>query len=355
VSEPAEIESLLLALCGIPSVTGDEGPVCDFVQRELVTQWGAESVVRDGHSLVVAPRVERTVPTVVLAGHLDTVKTEHDGPARIEGDRIYGAGAADMKSGLAVMMMLAREMASRSVRYAPIFVFYEREEGPYTENRLGELLDRFKVLQSADVAICLEPSSNVLQLGCVGSLHASVTFRGRTAHSARPWQGDNAVHKAAGLLGRLGAMTPREVIHDGLVYREVISATMAEGGRGRNVVPDTFRLNLNYRFAPGRSLEQAEQDVLDLVRGEAEVEFVDRSPSALPYRGHPSVDALCSAGVTTVEPKQAWTDVARFAQLGVPAVNFGPGTQSQAHQKNEWTDRAELAKGLEIFRRWLFT
>jgi succinyl-diaminopimelate desuccinylase len=350
------LEATLLELCAIPSLTGEEGPLCDVVEAQLVASLGRAAVARDGHSLVVTPPAPEGLPRVVLAGHFDVVRTEHDGAPRIEGDRLYGPGAADMKSGLAVMLHLIDDLRT-GVRphYAPTFVFYEREEGPYLENRLGDILDHFPLLRAADLAVCLEPSSNGLQLGCMGSLHARVHFEGRTAHSARPWQGENAIHKSAGFLARLGARAPRDVTIDGMCYREVMSATLAEGGRGRNVVPDRFTLNVNYRFAPGRTPDDAAAELAEVVAGEARIEVFDRSPSALPHRAHPLVTALEGLGLPSVEPKQAWTDVARFSALGVAAVNLGPGTQSQAHQRNEWTDRSALAEGMALFRRWLFS
>ncbi len=349
------LEETLLRLCAVPSPTGEEEALCDMLARELTDAHGEGCVARDGHSLVVAPPCDASLPRVVLAGHLDVVRTEHDGPPRVEGERLYGPGAADMKSGLAVMLHLLDDLRHGArPRYAPTFVFYEREEGPYLENRLGDLLEHFPALTRADLAVCLEPSSNALQLGCMGSLHARVRFRGRTAHSARPWQGENAIHKAAGLLARLGALAPRDVVHEGMTYREVMSATLAEGGRGRNVVPDLFTLNVNARFAPGRTPDDAAAELEALVQGDADIEVFDRSPSALPHRSHPLVYALEALGLPSVEPKQAWTDVARFAGVGVAAVNFGPGTQSQAHQKNEYTDRRALADGMALFRRWLF-
>src|SRR6185369_11733801 len=103
----------------------------------------------------------------------------------------------------------------------------------------------------------------------------------------------------------------------------------------------------------GTNIERAQQNVLDLVAGEAEVEFVDVSPSAPPLRHHPLVTALADSGVAAVEPKQAWTDVARFASLGIAAVNFGPGVQAQAHQKNEWTLLSQLDVGRAVLERWL--
>ena len=348
------VEQHLLDLCAVPSLTGEEGPLCDRVEAQLGALLGEGAVARDGHSLVVTPKVAASGPRVVLAGHFDVVKTQHDGPARVEGDRIYGAGAADMKSGLAVMLCLLEDLARGArPRFQPTFVFYEREEGPFLENRLGDILEHFPSLKTADLAVCLEPSSNGLQLGCMGSVHARVHFHGRTSHSARPWQGENAIHKSGAFLSRLGALAPRDVTIEGMLYREVISATLAEGGRGRNVVPDRFTLNVNHRFAPGRTPDDAVADLQALVQGEAEIEVFDRSPSAPPYREHPLVQALIAEGVDGVEPKQAWTDVARFASVGVAAVNLGPGTQSQAHQRNEWTDRAALERGLGLFRRWL--
>jgi succinyl-diaminopimelate desuccinylase len=349
------LEETLLALCAIPSPTGEEAALCDDVAARCARAVGAARVSRDGHSLVVEAPAPQGVPRVVLAGHLDVVRTEHDGPARLDGDRVYGAGAADMKSGLAVMLHLLDDLARGELpRYAPTFVFYEREEGPYLENRLGDLLEHFPALRAADLAVCLEPSGNELQLGCVGSLHARAHFHGRTAHSARPWQGENAIHKAGAFLQRLDARAPRDVTVDGMTYREVISATLAEGGRGRNVVPDRFTLNVNHRFAPGRTAADAEADLVALVDGAAELEVYDRSPSALPFASHPLVRDLTSCGVAGVAVKQAWTDVARFALHGVAAVNLGPGTAAQAHQRNEWTDRAALRDGYALFRAWLF-
>jgi succinyl-diaminopimelate desuccinylase len=256
-----------------------------------------------------------------------------------------------MKSGLALMVALA-ERRERP-RLDLTLCFYAREEGPYLENELGTVLVHDPELGRADLAVALEPSDNKLQLGCGGSLHASVRFTGRTCHSARPWQGENAIHKAARLLARLGALEPEKRVIDGLEWVSVTSATLASGGRGRNVIPDSFELNLNHRFAPDRTLEQAADEVERLVSGDAEVEFTDLSPAARPYRDHPLVQTLADAGVAAVEPKQAWTDVARFAELGVPAVNFGPGVQAQAHQRNEWTLLSQVETGQKTLDRWL--
>jgi len=294
-------------------------------------------------------------PRIGLIGHLDTVKTEHDGPARVVGDKLYGAGAADMKAGLAVMIELAERLNKDTLPCDLTLVFYEREEGPYAENVLGPILEspRFAHLHDLDLAICLEPSDNKLQLGCVGSVHATLRFQGRTAHSARPWQGENAILKATRTLLLLEGRDPHDVVIEGHHFREVISPTMAHGGRQKNVVPDVFEVNVNYRFAPGRTPEEVVEHLKELVRDDAEVIATDLSPAGHPHATDPLVLKLADAGVRKVETKQAWTDVARFDAIGVPAVNFGPGTQAQAHQKNEWTELPLVYEGYEILYRFL--
>lgn len=341
----------LLWLCSIPSLIGEEKALCDAVAARLERASLAAPLRRYGDSIVVPIRRGSGGPHVVLGGHFDVVRTEHEGAPRIEGDRLYAPGAADMKSGLALMLALAENPAAWPGDVT--LVFYAREEGPYAENELGPVLAADPELARTSIAVMLEPSDNKLQLGCGGSIHATARFRGRTAHSARPWQGDNALHKSAPLLARLGALEPVTDERDGLTWKNVISATLAHGGRARNIIPDAFELNLNHRFGPSTSVARAQQNVLDVVAGEADVEFVDVSPAAPPLREHPLVAALADSGVLAVEPKQAWTDVARFAELGIPAVNFGPGVQAQAHQKNEWTLLPQLDVGLAVLQRWL--
>jgi succinyl-diaminopimelate desuccinylase len=345
------LEQTLLWLCQIPSPIGDEAELCSRVQERLGKARLAAPVRRYENSLVVALSRSTGGPHIALVGHLDVVRTEHDQPPRIEGDRLYGPGASDMKSGLALMLDLAEGTSLPQVDLT--LVFYAREEGPFDENELGPVLDRDPELRSADVAVCLEPSDNRLQLGCAGSVHATARFRGKTAHSARPWQGENAIHKAAGLLARLSSLEPETGVIDDLTWSAVTSATLAGGGRARNIIPDQFDVNLNHRFGPDRSLDDAKKHIRDLVAGEAEIDFIDLAPPALPFRHHPLVEALAESGVISVEPKQAWTDVARFAALEIPAVNFGPGVNAQAHQRNEWTEIPLLYEGQAILGRWL--
>lgn len=346
------LDETLLWLCAIPSPIGEEEAICDAVEARMAKLPLAAPIRRYGNSLVVPVTRGDGLPRIALVGHLDTVRTEN-GPARIADGRCYGAGASDMKSGLAVMICVA-ELLSTVLTCALTLVFYAKEEGPFSENELGVVLAEDPELAHVDLAVCLEPSNNLLHVGCTGSIHATVTVQGRTSHSARPWEGQNAITRAAPLLAKLGAMKAEEHVIEGHIYRSVFTVTQAkDGGRGRNVVPDRFVLNLNHRFAPDTTLDEATLTLRSVVGDAGTIEITDLSPPAMPNAGNPLVRALIAAGVKGVEPKQAWTDVARFAQKGIGAVNFGPGENAQAHQKNESTALALVHEGFAIIKRWL--
>ncbi len=349
------LEATLCWLCEIPSFTGEEGPICEALMKRL--GGGNASLAgpprRYGNSLLVPVSRGTAGPHVALVGHTDVVRTDHDGPVRVEGDQLYGPGASDMKSGLAIMLDLIEYDRGLCQGLDLSLVFYAREEGPYLDNELQLVLDGDPEIGSVDLAVCLEPSDNKLSLGASGSIHAGLRFVGRTAHSARPWQGDNAIHQAGPLLAELGQLEPREVVIDGLLFRSVTSVTLANGGRGRNVIPDELVLNVNHRFSPDQSLGEAQAKLEALVAGRAEISWRDLSPAAPPHAHHPLVKVLKDSGVVGVEPKQAWTDVARFAEQSIAAVNFGPGVNAQAHQRNEWTSLTKLVEGRNIVVRWL--
>ncbi len=352
ISLESALDEALLWLVSIGSPVGEEKALCDALEARLGALPLGGPVRRYGDSIVVPLVRQGGRAHVALCGHTDTVRTEN-GPARVEAGRCFGAGASDMKSGLAVMLVLA-ERARERLKHDLTLVFYAREEGPYAENELGPVLAQDPELGSVDLAVCLEPSDNRLHLGCNGSIHATVTFEGRTGHSSRPWEGESAISRAAPFLAELAAREPVESIIDGLIYRRVTTVTQArDGGRGRNVVPDRFVLNVNHRFTPDHTLEQGQAQVLALVADRARVEWLDLSPGALPGASHPLVRELVACGVRAVEPKQAWTDVARFSALGVPAINFGPGENAQAHQRNESCALSLVYEGYRIFARWL--
>jgi succinyl-diaminopimelate desuccinylase len=350
------------ALCAIPSPIGHEAALCDEVERWARARF--PDVRRVKNSIVVgvdpsAAESKSDRPLLLLCGHLDTVPihpSDAGKPPRREAGHLVAPGASDMKSGVAVAMELA-ERLPRAERFGDLaLVLYSREEGPFEENELGDVLREVPELARAALALCLEPTDGVLQLGCVGSIHATVTFPGRAAHSARPWQGDNAIHKAGALLEHLAGRPPREALSAGVAYREVVSATRIEGGRARNVVPERCAVNLNFRFAPDKSLEAAAEELCALAaRFGGTVELTDLSPACPAFADHPLVRRLVERTRVAVEPKQAWTDVARLAQAGIPAVNFGPGATGQAHQAGEWVELDAIARAFLALERFLRT
>jgi succinyl-diaminopimelate desuccinylase len=354
-----------LKLCEARSPIGEEKPLCDALEQECARAFPG-AVERIGNSLVLG-RLSGKKPGVAFFGHLDTVPLQTgDFPARREGGRIFGRGASDMKGGLAVLLELADRLGPIGLSELPVepaFVLYDREEGPYAESGLGPVLEQRKDLHMAALALCLEPTDLALQIGCCGSMHATFTFTGRSAHSARPWQGENAIHKAGALLTHLQTLQPIEVAFDlklegtaPLVYREVLNVTRIEGFTGRNVVPAAVALNLNFRFAPGRSVEAAEAELQALAaRFGAQCTVTDRSPSGAVVTDNLYLRKLQSYTKCKLEAKQAWTDVARLTAMGIPAANFGPGDQAQAHQKNESCPEAALLVAYDALKNLLET
>ncbi len=336
-----------LALVTIPSVTGHELEIADYLESRARALFPAAAVLRIGNA-IVAGECNASKPTILLVGHLDTVPAAKGAPPpHIAGDRIIGRGASDMKGALAVMMAVAESQREHPLAHELVLAMYDREEGPYADSGLGPLLSAVPQLRRAKLAIAMEPTAGAVQMGCVGSLHATATFRGRAAHAARPWQGRNAIHAAGSLLVELEALAPHDVSIGSLKYREVVSATKAMGGAARNVIPDSFALHLNYRFAPGKSEAQARADLAARVGGRAELVFHDSAPSALPCTNNPLVERLVALTGRPAESKQAWTDVAQLSAFGLDAVNFGPGDPALAHQDDEWVSASALSESYE--------
>jgi succinyl-diaminopimelate desuccinylase len=333
----SDIAELTRFLCAIPSETGNEREIADWVEGRCRELAGGAAVTRIGNSVVCEPERGEAGggrPTVALVGHLDTVRCAEGQPTEVRDGRVYGCGASDMKAGVAVMLaLLERWREMRAAR--AVWIFYDREEGPAEENGLEPVLQG-GVLPALDLALVLEPTDQSLQLGCMGSLHASVVVPGVRAHSARPWQGENAVYRAIPLLERLRDRERREVRFGDLTYYEVMVVTGAATRNSANVVPDALLLNVNVRFAPGNTAEAAEAELRALLGDGVEVEITDRAPAGAVHLDHPLIEPWRRRERLPIRTKQAWTDVARFTERGIPAVNFGPGETAQAHQAGEW-------------------
>jgi succinyl-diaminopimelate desuccinylase len=308
-----------LELVDIPSESRGEGALAAHVIEVL--RAGGTSVRDLGDTCVLggpgAP--------VLLAGHLDTVPAQGNRPGRIDGGRVHGLGTSDMKGAVAVML----ELALAGARFDCLF--FGREELPAAESALTPLLAREPL--SPELVVMMEPTDNAIHAGCLGNINATWTFSGRAGHSARPWDGDNAIHKAARGIAALAEREPEEHDFDGLKFYEVVSTTMVEGGIATNVVPDRATAQVNYRYAPDRSPEEAEARLAELTAGHGAIEVTSNSPSGPVPLGNPHVERLQRDLPTA--PKQAWTPVAEFGRAGLDAINFGPGEPAQAHRRDE--------------------
>ena len=349
----------LLWFLARPSVTGEEKQLCDDLESRVSNTPGW-SVDRAANNLVATrSEPDNSRQKVVLAGHLDTVPEPAKGlPVRVEDGRVYGRGATDMKAGDAVMLALIERFDFSASDLEPVFVFYEREEGPFAENGLETVFAEMPHVLDAGLALLLEPTEGALEAGCIGTAQVGVTFRGSSAHSARPWLGKNAVTAAGEFLSELHERGVEEVETGGLTFYEVLAVTMARGGTATNVIPDEFWINVNHRFAPGRGKEHVHDTFETLLAGhEAEYEIDDLAPSSPAALDSSMVQRLIqpdqSAPPLEVRPKQAWTDVARFAARGVPAANFGPGIPAQAHQDAEHTELRLLSLCYEHLQSFL--
>jgi len=260
-----------------------------------------------------------------------------------------------MKSGLAVMLGLAMELGQGPLPFNPIWIFYEGEEGSYEQNGLGPVMHHLPALRHMAFGIALEPTDQTMMLGCMGSMHLSLTLQGKAAHSARPWQGQNAIHAAAPLLHMLLARQPHEVDVEGYVFREVLSATWARGGKALNVIPERFELNLNYRFAPGKTIEEAFREMQNLLGPYGYLYVTDASPPGKVCSHNPLFQKLLRDTGLPTQPKQAWTDVGRLSSLGIEAVNFGPGETAAAHQQNECASLESIATVYACLKKFLST
>jgi succinyl-diaminopimelate desuccinylase len=305
-----------------------------------------------GDACVIAGAASRRErPLVLLAGHLDTVPAQSNWPGRIDGADVVGLGASDMKGGVAVMLELALSRLSGAFDVG--YLFFGREELPSSESALAPLLTRDAGLRQADLAIMLEPTSNVVQAGCLGNLDATWTFAGRAGHSARPWLAENAIDRAVEGIRALHAIEPLRSTVDRLEFTQVVSATTLRAGLARNVIPGSAVANVNFRYAPGTSAERAERQLREWCEPYGRLEIVSNSPGALPPHANPMLDRLLEITGAPPEPKQAWTPVAEFAAAGIEAVNFGPGDPAFAHRADERVATAALTRSYEILRSFL--
>jgi succinyl-diaminopimelate desuccinylase len=340
--------ALTRALVDIESVSRNETAIAGFVE-DVLQKTPHLSVDRLGNTVMARTDLGRE-QRVVLAGHLDTVPINDNFPSTVVDDLIYGCGTADMKSGVALALHLAATLPDPG--YDITYLFYEAEEIESRYNGLRLAADSRPEWLLADFAVLLEPTYGVVEAGCQGTLRAVVRTEGRRAHTARAWRGVNAIHAMGELLRRLADYRPRTVTIDGCTYREGLNAVRINGGVAGNVVPDACEIEVNLRFAPDRTEKQALEHVHEVFEG-YHVELTDSAAGALPgLTAAPAREFLAAVGEEPAA-KLGWTDVARFAALGIPALNYGPGDPLLAHAPDEHVEIGKIRDGAATLHRWL--
>lgn len=344
------LATTLVELINIPSVIGNEAEITSAIEGRLSATL---PVQRLGNALVAGAPTGK--PLIALYGHTDTVPEQGNGTASIHDGRIYGLGASDMKAGIAVMIHLLEDSAVAGGPYDVVGVFYDKEEGPMDENGLEDVLDALPWLAGAEFSVVLEPTDLKLELGCNGAMNADVIFTGHAAHAARPWLGENAVTKAGAWLAAMHERRPERFEVAGLEYFEVFSVTRGNGGVANNVLPARFTTNVNYRFPPIFSLDEAEQRLRAVAAAADEILITDRAAAGTVPEGNAHLDRLEALVGGAKTAKQGWTDVARLTGRQIPAVNYGPGEVVQAHQASESVPAANLDTVFGVLRRFLTT
>jgi succinyl-diaminopimelate desuccinylase len=343
---------LLRTLIDIESVSGDELRITDAVEAALRAYDHLE-VIRDGNVVVARTHLGRS-ERVVIAGHLDTVPIADNVPHWTVGEgaerEIWGRGACDMKGGVAVQLVCAAALTEP--RRDLTWIFYDNEEVAAELNGLGRIGRERPELLAGGFAVLCEPTNAQIEGGCQGTMRLICELSGVAAHSARAWMGHNAIHDAGALLQLLADHVPAEVDVDGLTYREGLNAVSISGGIAGNVIPDRCRIEINYRFAPDKSAAEAAAYVRGVLPG-FELEVTDVAIGARPGLDQPAAAEFLAALGAEASAKFGWTDVARFAEMGIPAVNFGPGNPSKAHADDEFCPASEVYRCREALLAWL--
>ena len=343
-----ELSKLTLDLVNISSVSKDEKSIADSI-AEALKKYSHLKITRVNNSIVAQTNFGNK-QRVVIAGHIDTVPANNNFPGKINDSEVIGLGSVDMKSGIAVALKLASEITSSN--YDVTYLFYESEEIETKFNGLELITKQQKDLLDCDFAILMEPTNGILEVGCQGSLRFEVSTSGKRSHSARWWNGENAIHKTNKILEILNNYKSREPEIDGHKFREGLQAVKVNGGIAGNVVPDSVTVSINHRFAPDTSIDQATQNMKTLFK-DFNFQLIDAANAAPTGLSNPLIKEFVSNIGKNIAPKFGWTDVARFANAGIPAINFGPGDPNLAHHPEEKVLISQIIDVYESLKKWL--
>jgi succinyl-diaminopimelate desuccinylase len=341
-----------LALVAIDSVSRGEATIAHHV-AVVVGRNPDLDVERIGDN-VVARTTGHHATRLLVAGHLDTVPGDTSG-ATIVGDELRGVGACDMKGSLSVMLELASTPTPRSVEVT--WVFYAREEISRSDSGLLEIAELRPELLDADAAILAEPTNGRVEAGCQGTLRVMVEMTGARAHTARPFAGRNAIHRLGDVITKVASYEPRATVIDGIEFVEQLQVVDVVGGVAPNVVPDRASCTLNHRVAPDRTKDEAVSWLIEFLAGVTDegdtVRVVDWAPSSPPSMANERLATLVELTGEAPLGKVGWTDVATFAELKIPATNFGAGDPLLAHRSDEFVTLAQLDQFATVLTAWL--
>ena len=343
-----ELGKLTLDLVNISSVSKDEKSIADSIEESL-QELSHLKLTRVNNSLVAQTNFGNK-QRLVIAGHIDTVPANNNFPGKMNTSEIVGLGSVDMKSGIAVALKLAAEITNS--KFDITYLFYESEEIETKFNGLELITKQQKDLLNCDFAILMEPTNGILEVGCQGSLRFEVSAIGKRSHSARWWNGENAIHKTNKILEILNNYKSREPEIDGYKFREGLQAVKINGGIAGNVVPDSVNVSINHRFAPDTTIDQATANMKTLFK-EFNFHLVDAANAAPTGLANPLIKEFVSSIGKEIAPKFGWTDVARFANAGIPAINFGPGDPNLAHHPDEKVSISQINEVYESLKKWL--
>lgn len=347
-------------LVAIPSPSGQEAGVGEYVFGHLRRSGLAPERDADGN---VWAQVGSGRARLHVNAHQDTVvpadgwRSDPYAP-RVEGERLYGLGSSDCKSGLAALLWLAPRVRPRATA---LFSFTVCEEGlglgkPNGSERMAA--------RGGDWAIACEPTCDAegpaVSVGTQGHARARVRFRGRAAHSSRPDLGENAIHAAARFCARLEKLNagfPEQRVLEGAVARATVAPTIISGGRLSNVIPEACEVTVSRRLAPGESAATFEAELRAMLSGEkAEFEVASDGGCALADLEGPLMAAARRALAETLGRERfsfsrGRTDAVLYALAGMDTLTIGPGQAGQCHAADEFVDLAAGARCLELLER----
>ena len=345
------LKNTLIELLSISSETNSEKKISLFLQKKLQNLQKFKLIKKNFTLCYFSQNFDTTRSSIAFYGHLDTVKNQQTIAVQEKNGFLYGCGASDMKAGIATMVELMKIIEQiKNLPYNYQFIFYTGEEGSYHKSGLEGIFEEIPKLKTATMAFVLEPTNNNIQTGCLGSIRAQVSILGKCGHSARPWLGENAIHKSWEFLKFLKETKPQTVTLHSLDFYEILSATMVEGGTLPNVIPDKIKFIINYRYAPNKTKQKAQTMLTQILKNKVDdIDILENAPSGKVV-DNAMLKQIAKAFALNIEPKQAWTDIARLGLVGIDAVNLGSGNPNEAHQKNEKVSVTQLHQGLQIYK-----